>query len=68
MKDAGIKFLKARIKELEKIDNIDMIVFDGIVTQRLVDLASEKGVKMIIGIKMGNVFKKPDTLRVITKP
>ncbi|MCD6279172.1 DNA primase [Candidatus Micrarchaeota archaeon] len=56
------------LKELEKTDNIDMIVFDGIVTQRLVDLASEKGVKMIIGIKMGNVFKKPDTLRVITKP
>jgi len=56
------------LKELEKTDNVKMVVFDGIVTQRLVDLSVQRGVEMIVGIKMGNVFKKPDTLRIITKP
>ncbi len=55
------------IKSLDEINNVGAIVFDGIITQRLVDLATIKGVKTIIGIKIGNVNKKPQQLEIITK-
>ena len=41
---------------------VDRIVFDGVITQRLVDIASESGVRRIIGVKMGNVVKKPHNI------
>jgi DNA primase len=52
---------------LKKSDNISTVVFDGIITQRLLDIANNKNVKEIIGIKMGNVVKKPSSVRVLTK-
>ena len=55
------------IKALEEVTDVHAIVFDGIVTQRLVDLAHNKGVKTIIGVKIGNVNKKPEGLEIMTK-
>ncbi len=64
-----IKELPVRdvIKTLENEKNVEAVVFDGIVTQRLVDLAESQGVKYLIGIKSGNIFKKPENLNIITK-
>jgi DNA primase len=42
------------------------IVFDGIITQRLVDIAAQKGTKWLVGARTGNVRKVPDTLTMIT--
>jgi DNA primase len=53
--------------EIKKGKNIDAIVFDGIVTQRLLDIAKNKNVKEVIGIKMGNVIKMPKAVKVLTK-
>lgn len=55
------------IKALEEERNISAIVFDGIITQRLVDLAASKDVSLLIGVRLGNVNKKPDKIEVITK-
>jgi DNA primase len=52
---------------LKKSNNITTVVFDGIITQRLLDIANSKNVKEIIGIKLGNVIKIPSSVRVITK-
>jgi len=52
---------------LKKSDNISVVIFDGIITQRLLDIADSKNVKEIIGIKMGNVVKMPTSVRVLTK-
>ena len=52
---------------LKKSENISAVVFDGIITQRLLDIANSKNVKEIIGIKMGNVVKIPTSVRVLTK-
>ncbi len=52
---------------LKKSNNITTVVFDGIITQRLLDIANSKNVKEIIGIKFGNVIKIPSSVRVITK-
>ena len=53
--------------ELKKSKNIETVVFDGIITQRLLDIAHNKNVKTIVGMKMGNVVKKPKSVKVITR-
>jgi DNA primase len=53
--------------EIKKGGNISTIVFDGIVTQRLLDIANNKSVKEIVGIKLGNVIKMPKSVKVLTK-
>ncbi|MHA2330810.1 MAG: DNA primase DnaG [Candidatus Hodarchaeales archaeon] len=40
-------------------DKVHGVIFDGIITQRLLDIASEKKLKFIIGAKIGEVAKKP---------
>ncbi|MEM0121943.1 MAG: DNA primase DnaG, partial [Saccharolobus sp.] len=40
-------------------NNIAYIIFDGVVTQRLLDLASQKNIKMIIGARIGGINKRP---------
>jgi DNA primase len=55
------------IKTLEEAKGITTIVFDGIITQRLVDLAANKGVRIVAGVKIGNVKKKPETIEIVTK-
>lgn len=37
--------------QLEKTENVNAVVFDGIITQRLVDLAKTKNIKYLAGIK-----------------
>lgn len=55
------------LKSIEEIEGIETLVFDGIITQRLADIASGRGVKRIMGVKLGNVAKKPEGLEIITK-
>ena len=44
--------------------NITSVVFDGVITQRIVDIASEKGVTNLIGAKIGNVVKSPASIHI----
>ena len=55
------------IKSLEEARDVHSIVFDGIITQRLVDLAANKGVKVLAGVKIGNVNKRPQGIEIVTK-
>src|SRR6056297_2529975 len=68
-KDKEIKKIPVRelTDELKKSKNIETVVFDGIITQRLLDIAHNKNVKTIVGMKMGNVVKKPKSVKVVTK-
>jgi DNA primase len=43
------------------------VVLDGVVTQRLLDVAGEKGIKLIVASKMGPVSKHPANVKVLTK-
>lgn len=45
------------VKTLESEDNIEFIVFDGIITKRLVEIAEKKGVKVLVGNRMGKIGK-----------
>ncbi|MBC7096436.1 MAG: DNA primase [Methanobacteriales archaeon] len=53
--------------ELKNVNNHPYaIVFDGVVTQRLVDISYEKGVKYLVAIRSGEVVKKPQNIKIIT--
>ncbi len=43
------------------------VVFDGIITQRILDLAAKQGTGTIVGTKLGNVTKQPTSVEVLTK-
>ncbi len=50
--------------ELSGIDQkIFAIVMDGIITQRLLDLAAEKGVKLLIGVRTGKITVRPPNIQ-----
>lgn len=43
------------------------VVFDGIVSQRLLDVAQEKGIVTIVATRLGPIGKMPEQVRVFTK-
>jgi DNA primase len=54
------------INEMQQQNKIYGIIFDGVVTQRIVDLAGEKDVKYIIGARVGSIIRRPPTLTILT--
>jgi DNA primase len=52
--------------ELQKLDKANTLLLDGVVTQRLIDIAEERGVRLIIGVRIGNIVKKPAKMRIHT--
>lgn len=55
------------IKSLEESSGVYAIVFDGIITQRLADMADNKRVAVVASMKLGNVFRKPQSVLIYTK-
>lgn len=55
------------IRSLESEPAVFAVVFDGIITQRLADLAEGKKASVLLGAKLGNVFRKPATVLLHTK-
>jgi len=53
--------------KLKKSKNVATIIFDGVITQRLVDIANEQNVQSVVGMKLGNVTKIPTTIKIYTK-
>ncbi len=43
------------IKAMKENKNVSMIIFDGIITKRLAEMAKGKGVKEIVGVKVGKM-------------
>jgi DNA primase len=55
------------IKTLGESSGVHAVVFDGIITQRLVDLAESKGTSVLIGVRSGNLFRRPESMLIHTK-
>ncbi len=64
IQELDVKDLTSTLKGFRK--KVKAIVFDGVITQRLLDIAVEKDVKDIVGKKMGNVSTVPKDLNVWT--
>jgi len=63
---------KIQVRDIvQKLENtndnrIKYIVFDGVITQRLVDLASSKNISMLIGARIGGISKRPKNLELLS--
>ncbi len=42
------------------------IVFDGVITQRVVDLAAKRNITLLVGVRMGSVVKVPSNVSIMT--
>jgi len=48
------------IKTLKEKTDVESILFDGIITKRLVELAKSRGIKNIVGMKKGKLNEVKD--------
>ncbi len=55
-------------EKLQQTEGVDTVVFDGIITQRIVDVASEKNIKRIIASRISEAVKPALNVQLITFP
>jgi len=55
MNEVSESAVRDLVQKIAETDNVSSIVFDGIITKRLVEEAAKKGVKTIVGIKKGKI-------------
>ena len=53
-------------EKLQQVEGVDTIVFDGIITQRIVDVASEKNIKRIVASRISDAVKPSLTVQLAT--
>ncbi|OUJ18943.1 DNA primase DnaG [Methanonatronarchaeum thermophilum] len=63
--EVAVRDLAKSIKEGN--GSVKTVIFDGVITQRLLDICSDRKVKRLVGVKMGNVSKKPSDVMALTK-
>ena len=63
-KEVEVENIYEEIKNIE--GTADTVIFDGVISQRLVDVASEKGIKKLVAFKSMNIVKKPHNVKLIT--
>ena len=52
-------------EKLQQIEGVDTVIFDGIITQRIVDVASKKNIKNIIASRISDAVKPPLNVQLI---
>lgn len=58
--------VSALAEKLQQTDGVDTVVFDGVITQRLVDIASEKGIKFVVAARVSDQVKQPLKVHLLT--
>ena len=53
-------------ERLQQTKDIDTVVFDGVITQRLVDIANEKNIKYIVAARVSEALKQPFRMHLLT--
>lgn len=62
---------KVAVRELAEVlqsseEKFHAVVFDGVITQRLLDISNNKGVAFLIGARIGNIAKRPQNITILT--
>ncbi len=57
--------VKQLYDELDKLDKAKTLIVDGIATERLLERAYKKGIALVICARLGEITKKPATLRIV---
>lgn len=63
-KEVEVEEIYEEIKNIE--GTADTVIFDGVISQRLVDVASQKGIKKLVAFNSMNIVKKPHNIKLIT--
>jgi len=66
VKRLPVRDLVTYLNTLSDGSNIYAIVMDGIITQRLIDAASSRNVKLIIGARISKISYKPENITLLT--
>ena len=53
-------------EKLQKMKDVDTVIFDGVITQRLVDIANEKNIKYLIAARVSEAIKQPLGIHLLT--
>ena len=53
-------------KKLQQMKAIDTVIFDGVITQRLVDIAAERNVTYLIAARVSTAMKQPLKVKLMT--
>jgi hypothetical protein len=53
-------------EKLQQVTGVDSIVFDGIITQRIVDIAADKSIKRIVASRISEAVKPALNVDLIT--
>ena len=64
LKEVEVRNLASALQESNGL--VKSVVFDGVITQRILDIAAEKELDYLIGVKIGNVVKRPLSVKVLT--
>ena len=54
--------------QLPTIESACYLVFDGVITQRILDVADQKKIRFVVGDRLSEAAKKPADVRVVTIP
>ncbi|MCK9323080.1 MAG: DNA primase DnaG [Candidatus Methanomethylophilaceae archaeon] len=65
IRDVAVKSLVNSLKE--DSEGVVAIVFDGVISQRIMDVSSEKGIRTVVGTRKGNITKMPADITIWTK-
>ncbi|MDR3283290.1 MAG: DNA primase [Candidatus Methanoplasma sp.] len=65
LREVAVKNLVNSLKE--DSENISSIVFDGVISQRILDVSTEKGIRTIVGTRKGNIAKMSADIIIWTK-
>ena len=53
-------------EKLQQIKDVDTVVFDGVITQRLVDVANEKNIKYLVAARVSDAVQQPLGIHLLT--
>lgn len=53
-------------EKLQGIKDVDTVIFDGVITQRLVDVAAEKSIKYLVAARVSEAIKQPLQVNLLT--
>jgi len=51
---------------LQQSKAVDTVVFDGVITQRLIDIASERNIKYLVAARVSDIVKQPLNVHLLT--
>ncbi len=65
LREVAVKSLVNTLRD--EVDDAVAIVFDGVISQRIVDVSVDKGIRTVVGTRKGNITKMPADIAIWTK-